>query len=111
MTRDDSHVDREVSKHDDCDREARAIGWKPKGDRPRLDGIRKELVKEEEICDRCLNTGIVQINGGSKGKIGCRKCGRGDEMVKRIKARRKARRLMEAAKVVEYEELVKRRKR
>ena len=53
------------------------------------ESVRPGLVKEEDICPRCQNSGVVVegYNGSTRGRIGCRECGRGDDMLERLRAR------------------------
>ena len=41
------------------------------------------------ICPRCQDTGVVVtgVNGATEGKIGCRECGRGEELLDRVRTR------------------------
>ena len=53
--------------------------------------IRKRArgASSEPVCKYCDNTGVVVIghNGATTGRIGCWSCGRGKDIMKRLKAR------------------------
>ena len=52
---------------------------------------RERSARKEPQCPRCENKGVVVsgVNGSTAGKIGCRACGRGDDIVKRLRERRR----------------------